>query len=83
MSARLSAVVLAACACFVAASCVTAAPCSPSDVTMIAHAAECRARVQAECANVPDAECPAIKDCDAWGEARCGFAPSAGEAGAP
>lgn len=47
-------------------------PCSPNDTVMAAHAAECRARVEAECVGVPDSECPVIADCDAWGEARCG-----------
>ena len=56
-------------------------PCSPTDTAMAAHALECAARVRAECAGVPDSECPAIKECDAWGEARCG-APSAGAGGA-
>jgi hypothetical protein len=39
---------------------------------MVAKAAECRARVASECAEIPDAECPAVADCDAWGEERCG-----------
>ena len=48
-------------------------PCSPSDAVMAAHALECAARVREECADVLDSECPVIKECDAWGDARCGF----------
>lgn len=82
------ALVLACVAVLVGVSCTqTAAPCTPGDTVMAAHALECAARVHAECKNVPDSECPAIKDCDAWGEARCGLGRDAsadtGAAGAP
>lgn len=55
-----------------------AAPCTPGDLVMATHAAECRARV-ASCG--ADADCRNViyDDCDAWGEARCGLA----DAGAP
>ena len=78
---RISALVLAACACFVAASCQqTAAPCSAGDAVMFAHGLECKARVDA-CA---DGECKALvrEECNRWGDERCGFT-SDGAAGAP
>jgi hypothetical protein len=53
-------------------------PCDVRNPEMIAKAAECKLRVLRECANIPDAECPAVADCDRWGEERCGL----GEGGA-
>lgn len=40
---------------------------------MVAKAAECRWRVETECADLLDSDCPVIKECDEWGEKRCGF----------
>lgn len=51
---------------------------------MATHAIECAARVRSECAGVPDADCPATKECDEWGQKRCGFTSDPfGAAGAP
>jgi hypothetical protein len=61
-----------------ASACVGAAPCSEADAVMAAHAIECRERVRTECADVLDSECPAVKECDDWGNKRCGL----GQAGA-
>jgi hypothetical protein len=59
------------CACALASCSTTPPPCSPSNPEMVAKATECRVRVQAECKGVPDSECPAVAECDHWGEARC------------
>jgi hypothetical protein len=48
-------------------------PCSENDTVMILHAAECRQRVETECRDLPDNQCPAVRECDAWGRARCGI----------
>jgi len=55
------------------------APCSLRDAVMLAHGAECAARVK-ECGD--NGECKALvrDDCNRWGDARCGFV-DAGEAG--
>lgn len=47
-------------------------PCSSEDAVMIAKAAECRARVNTECADLLDSACPVIAECDKWAEDRCG-----------
>lgn len=49
-------------------------PCSATDAEMLAHAAECKARVERECDGIPDSECAVTKECDQWGESRCGGA---------
>ncbi len=61
------------------AGCPGTAPCSPSDAVMAAHAAECAARVRVECVGISDEDCVAVKECDEWGNARCGV----GASGAP
>lgn len=55
--------------------------CSPDDAAMAAHAVECRIRVKNECKGVPNDECPVIKECDRWGESRCGNVGEAGSGG--
>lgn len=50
------------------------APCSAGDAVMAAKALECRSHAKAECAGMPDNECPVVAECDAWVEARCGGA---------
>lgn len=58
-------------------------PCTPADTLMIAHAAECKLRVRS-CGSDQDCRNAVFADCDAWGEARCGFVHAdGGEAGAP
>lgn len=49
-----------------------AEPCNEAD--MAVFAAQCRARVELECKDVPDSECPAIDECDAEVDKRCGVA---------
>jgi hypothetical protein len=75
--------VVLACFAGVFGACAPMAPCSPTDTVMLAKAAECRARVQAECADVLDSDCPVIRECDEWGEKRCGFPSQGGAGGAP
>ena len=66
-------------------ACAPVVPCSETDTVMLAHQAECIARVRSECANVPDDECPAVHECDEWGNARCGIGQGGrgGSRGAP
>jgi len=70
----------------VAASCLTqGTPCTPADTVMAAHGLECAARVRA-CKGEPTCRAAVIKECDAWGEARCSHpdaGPEGGEGGAP
>jgi len=47
-------------------------PCTGSDAEAMAlKSAECRARVARECKDIPDEDCPAVAECDRWGEGRC------------
>jgi hypothetical protein len=70
---------LGALAAALAAACASVPPCDIRHPEMVAKAAECRHRVATECANIPDEECPAVHECDVWGEERCGL----GAGGAP
>jgi hypothetical protein len=56
-----------------ALGCASVPPCDVRHPEMVTKAAECRTRVASECAEIPDSECPAVADCDAWGNERCGF----------
>lgn len=46
-----------------------------SEANMAALVAKCRFRVETECGDIPDEECPAIRECDAEVDRRCGGAP--------
>ncbi len=47
-------------------------PCNEADMAVLV--AQCRARVELECKDLPDTECPAINECDAAVDSRCGGA---------
>jgi hypothetical protein len=72
------ALVVSVCVLGLAACPAQQTPCTPSDAVMAEHALECAARVRLECKGIPDNECPVVAECDAWGEARCGFAHDGG-----
>jgi hypothetical protein len=48
-------------------------PCTEGDTVMLQHAAACAVRVRVDCRDIPDNQCPAVRECDAWGRARCGI----------
>jgi len=45
-------------------------PCNETNLAVLV--AQCRARVELECREVADDDCPAIKECDAAVDSRCG-----------
>lgn len=53
-----------------ATGCASAPPCTPGDVVMPAHLAECRLRMHA-CGADTDCRNAVLAECEAWGEARC------------
>lgn len=67
---------------WVAASCISQSKtCTPADAVMVAHGAECAARVHA-CAGDPKCRAAVIAECDAWGDARCSIGGAGGNPGA-
>jgi len=46
-------------------------PCHERNPGYLALVASCVARVQAECADIPDEECPVVRECDLALEGRC------------
>jgi hypothetical protein len=46
-------------------------PCSLANPEFAGFLAQCRLRVETECASVPDDECAAVAECDAEIDRRC------------